>query len=130
MSKNSISTLPRRRLGRTELMIPVVPFGTQGFGNHFGFVEDEKAVELIKHAISLGANHFDTARCYGDSQRKLGLAMKEGAREEVIITARVSTILLKSGVVTAQVVRIIRRNGLLLMWRINWNIWGLTTSMA
>ena len=87
MSKNSISTLPRRRLGRTELMIPVVPFGTQGFGNHFGFVEDEKAVELIKHAISLGANHFDTARCYGDSQRKLGLAMKEVAREEVIITA-------------------------------------------
>ena len=89
MSENSISTLPRRRLGRTELMIPVVPFGTQGFGNHFGFVEDEKAVELIKHAISLGANHFDTARCYGDSQRKLGLAMKEVAREEVIITARV-----------------------------------------
>jgi len=82
-------TLPRRRLGRTEIMIPVVPFGTQGFGNHFGFVSDEKAVDLIKFAVSIGANHFDSARCYGDSQRKLGLAMKEIRREEVVITARV-----------------------------------------
>ena len=82
-------TLPRRRLGRTEIMIPVIPFGTQGFGNHFGFVSDEKAVDLIKFAVSIGANHFDSARCYGDSQRKLGLAMKEIRREEVVSTARV-----------------------------------------
>ena len=81
--------LPRRRLGRTEIMIPVVPFGTQGFGNNFGFVSDEEAVDLIKFAVSIGANHFDSARCYGDSQRKLGLAMKEIRREEVVITARV-----------------------------------------
>ena len=87
--KKSTLALPRRRLGRTELIIPVIPFGTQGFGNHFGFVEDEEAVDLILHSISLGANHFDTARCYGDSQRKLGLAVKEVAREDIIITARV-----------------------------------------
>ena len=80
--------LPRRRLGRTELSIPVIPFGTQGFGNHFGFVSDEDAVELIKHAVSIGANHFDCARCYGDSMRKLGLALKEIPREDVIITGR------------------------------------------
>ena len=81
--------LPRRRLGRTEIMIPVVPFGTQGFGNNFGPVSDDQAIDLIKYAISLGVNHFDSARCYGDSQRKLGLAMKEISREDVIITARV-----------------------------------------
>ena len=32
-----LPTIPRRRLGRTELNIPVIPFGTQGFGNNFGF---------------------------------------------------------------------------------------------
>ena len=58
--------VPRRRLGRTELSVPVIPFGTQGFGNHFGFVSDEDAVALIRHAVSLGVNHFDCARCYGD----------------------------------------------------------------
>ena len=69
-------TLPRRRLGRTELSIPVVPFGTQGFGNHFGHVADEDAVGLVRRAVELGVNHFDTARCYGDSMRKLALALE------------------------------------------------------
>ena len=82
-------SIPRRRLGRTELSIPVVPFGTLGFSNHFGTVSDEDAVALIKHAISIGVNHFDGARCYGDSMRKLALALKEIPREDVIITGRV-----------------------------------------
>ena len=82
-------SIPRRRLGRTELSIPVVPFGTLGFSNQFGFVSDEDAVALIKYAISLGVNHFDGARCYGDSLRKLALALKEIPREAVIITGRV-----------------------------------------
>ena len=82
------ATLPRRRLGKTELSIPVIPFGTQGFGNNFGFVADDEAVELIQHAIRLGVNHFDCARCYGDSLRKLALAMREIPRQAVIITGR------------------------------------------
>lgn len=88
MSYVTTSPLPRRRLGKTELMIPVIPFGTQGFGNNFGFVSDEDAVALVKHAISLGVNHFDCARCYGDSLRKLGLALREIPRDSVIITGR------------------------------------------
>ena len=88
MANQALPTIPRRRLGRTELSIPVIPFGTQGFGNNFGFVSDEEAVALVKHAVSIGVNHFDCARCYGDSMRKLGLALKEIPREDVIITAR------------------------------------------
>ncbi len=84
----TLAPLPRRRLGKTGLTIPVIPFGTQGFGNNFGFVTDEEAVALIKHAISLGVNHFDCARCYGDSLRKLGLALREIRREDMIITGR------------------------------------------
>ena len=88
MTNQDLPTIPRRRLGRTELSIPVIPFGTQGFGNNFGFVSDEEAVELVKHSVSIGVNHFDCARCYGDSMRKLGLALKEIPREDVIITGR------------------------------------------
>ena len=80
--------LPRRRLGRTELKIPVIPFGTLGFSNSFGFVSDEDAVGLMRYAVSLGANHFDCSRCYGDSMRKLGLALGEIPRQDVIITGR------------------------------------------
>lgn len=82
-------TVPRRTLGRTGLSIPVVPFGTQGFGGNFGPVSDEEAVALIERAVRLGVNHFDTARCYGDSLRKLGLALRQIPREQVIVTGRV-----------------------------------------
>ena len=62
-------TCPHRRWGKTELSIPVIPFGTQGFGNHFGHVDDQDAVALVRSAVDIGVNHFDCARCYGDSLR-------------------------------------------------------------
>ncbi|MDA1190565.1 MAG: aldo/keto reductase [Candidatus Poribacteria bacterium] len=82
--------VPRRRWGKSELMIPVIPFGTQGFGNNFGPVSDDEACALIRHAVDIGINHFDCARCYGDSLRKLGVALKRGVikRDEVIISGR------------------------------------------
>lgn len=82
---------PRKRWGKTELSIPVVPFGTQGFGDNFGPVSNEEALALIRRAVDLGVNHFDCARCYGNSLSKLGLALKEGVikRSEVIISGRV-----------------------------------------
>lgn len=83
--------VPRRRWGKSNINIPVIPFGTQGFGNHFGFVSDDDAQKLIKRAVDIGVNHFDCALCYGDSVRKLGLAIKNGVikRDEVIISGRV-----------------------------------------
>jgi aryl-alcohol dehydrogenase-like predicted oxidoreductase len=85
-----IPSVPRRRWGKSELQIPVIPFGTQGFGNNFGPVSDDEAVALMRHAIDIGINHFDCARCYGDSLRKVGVALKSGAirRDEVIISGR------------------------------------------
>ena len=82
---------PRRRWGKTELSIPVIPFGTQGFGDNFGPVSDEEAMALMRRAVDLGVNHFDCARCYGNSLGKLGRALKEGviARDEVIISGRI-----------------------------------------
>ena len=82
--------VPRRRWGKSNIEIPVIPFGTQGFGNHFGFVSDEDACKLIRRAVDIGVNHFDSALCYGDSVRKLGLAIKSGVieRGEVIISGR------------------------------------------
>lgn len=81
--------VPRRRWGRSKLMIPVIPFGTQGFGNAFGMVHENEAIQLVHRAISLGVNHFDCARCYGDSLRKLRLALHGIDRSSVIVSGRV-----------------------------------------
>ena len=78
-----VSAVPRRRWGRSELSIPVIPFGTQGFGNMFGPVAEAEATDLVRRAIELGVNHFDCARCYGDSLRKLGPALTGTAAREL-----------------------------------------------
>ena len=88
MNRTDTPPVPRRILGKTGLSIPVIPFGTQGFGNHFGFVSDDDAAALVKHSVALGVNQFDCARCYGDSLRKLGPALEEIPRRDVIITGR------------------------------------------
>jgi aryl-alcohol dehydrogenase-like predicted oxidoreductase len=80
--------LPRRRWGKSNLLIPVIPFGTQGFGNLFGPVADNEAVALIHRAIELGVNHFDCARCYGNSLRKLALGLRGVPRSSVIVSGR------------------------------------------
>lgn len=86
--------VPRRRWGKTELSFPVVPFGTQGFGNNFGPVTNDEAAKLIRHAVDIGVNHFDCARCYGDSLQKLGLAIKNGVvkRDETNVRAACANI--------------------------------------
>lgn len=71
------------------MMIPVIPFGTQGFGNLFGAVGEAEATRLVHRAIELGVNHFDCARCYGDSLRKLRPALRGIDRTRVIVSARV-----------------------------------------
>jgi aryl-alcohol dehydrogenase-like predicted oxidoreductase len=84
-------TVPRRRLGRTELMVPVIPVGTQAFSNAFTRIADEQAMRLIDHAVRIGLDHFDCSMCYGDSMRRLAMALREGVvrRDELTITGRV-----------------------------------------
>jgi aryl-alcohol dehydrogenase-like predicted oxidoreductase len=85
----STPTVPRRRWGRSNLSIPVIPFGTQGFGNMFGPVAEAEAADLIRRAIELGVNHFDCARCYGDSLGKLRAGLRGVDRANVIVSGRV-----------------------------------------
>jgi aryl-alcohol dehydrogenase-like predicted oxidoreductase len=85
----TVGQVPRRRWGRSQLSIPVLPFGTQGFGNMFGPVAEEQATRLIARAVELGVNHFDCARCYGDSLVKLRAGLRGQRRAHLIISGRV-----------------------------------------
>jgi aryl-alcohol dehydrogenase-like predicted oxidoreductase len=84
-----MQSVPRRRWGRSELSIPVTPMGTTSFGNVFGPPHEEESALLLRRAIELGVNHFDSARCYGDSLRKLGPALRGIDRDSIIVSGRV-----------------------------------------
>ncbi len=73
-------------LGKTALKVSRLCFGAMSFG----YVTDENEAErLVKHALDLGVNFFDTAAAYteGKSEEYLGRALA-GMRDQVVISTK------------------------------------------
>ncbi|MXY29349.1 aldo/keto reductase [Candidatus Poribacteria bacterium] len=81
--------LPRRRLGRTELEVTCLGMGGAGLGR--GDVTDDEAVKAVHRAIDLGINYLDTAPLYGESERRVGLALADGWREKIYLATKTGT---------------------------------------
>ena len=75
--------MQKRRLGRTNLQVSVIGFG----GIPIIQATVPKAVEMVKRAYDLGINYFDTARVYGNSEEKIGIAL-EDVRDKVVIATK------------------------------------------
>lgn len=76
-------------LGRTGLKVSVAGLGCGGnskVGQGKGQSADE-SVALIRRAMDLGVNFFDTARAYG-TERVLGEAIKTVPRESVVVSSK------------------------------------------
>lgn len=73
-----------RRLGRTGLIVSVLGLGTGGMnrlGQKAGRSREE-SVRLVRGALDLGINLFDTAPAYMDSEALLGEALEGVPRED------------------------------------------------
>ena len=85
------------RLGSTGMKVSRLCLGCMGFGEaghwiHKWVLDEEKSRPIIKKALDLGINFFDTANVYsiGVSEEILGRALKDFAkREEVVIATKV-----------------------------------------
>jgi hypothetical protein len=75
--------LEKRRLGKTDLEVTVFGFGCIKLPH----ISAEQASAALDHAIELGVNFVDTARGYGDSEKKIGPVLKR-RREEVYIATK------------------------------------------
>jgi len=75
--------MQKRRLGRTNLQVSIVGFG----GIPIIQASVDEAVKILRRAYDLGINYFDTARAYGNSEEKLGLALAK-VRDKVVITTK------------------------------------------
>ncbi|HEY2038588.1 MAG TPA: aldo/keto reductase [Edaphobacter sp.] len=80
-----------RQLGAHGPQVSEIGFGCMSIGIadvYTSSVEnDEKAVELIHRALDLGINFLDTANIYGDSEIKVGKALR-GRRDEVVLATK------------------------------------------
>ncbi len=78
-----LMVMQKRRLGRTGLLVSVVGFG----GIPIIALSREQAEHVVRYAYERGINYFDTARAYGDSEEKMGAALKD-VRDEVILATK------------------------------------------
>lgn len=85
------------RLGSTGLKVSRICLGCMGFGDaarwvHKWVLDEENSRPIIRHALEVGFNFFDTANVYsiGASEEILGRALKDYARrDEVVIATKV-----------------------------------------
>lgn len=85
------------KLGNTGMDVSRICLGCMSFGDpgswiHQWVLKEEESREIIKRALDLGINFFDTANVYslGKSEEILGRALKDyGNREEIVIATKV-----------------------------------------
>lgn len=72
-----------RQLGTTGLRVSVLGFGCIKFSR----CEADDVTAALHRALDLGVNLFDTARNYGDSEEKIGLAISS-RRDECVLSTK------------------------------------------
>lgn len=89
------------QLGKSDLYVSRICLGCMGFGNasqndgktvagrHSWTLDEEASRKIIKHALDVGINFFDTAAIYqeGSSEQFIGRALNDFANREEIVVA-------------------------------------------
>jgi aryl-alcohol dehydrogenase-like predicted oxidoreductase len=87
------------KFGNTGMDVSPLCLGAMGFGDpnsgfHEWVLEETESKKVIKKALELGINFFDTANVYsyGASEKILGKALKEYAkRDEIVVATKLYT---------------------------------------
>lgn len=84
------------KLGKTDISVSKLCVGCMSFGKagtmHDWTLDEEKTEHLVRHALDLGINFFDTANSYsaGTSEEYLGRALRSSIpRDKVVIASKV-----------------------------------------
>jgi D-threo-aldose 1-dehydrogenase len=89
----------RAALGRTNQMVTRLGLGCAPLAGLFAPVSDRSAREVVDRAWKRGLRLFDTAPLYGSglSERRLGEALRDRPRAELIVSTKVGRLLVPGG---------------------------------
>jgi aryl-alcohol dehydrogenase-like predicted oxidoreductase len=81
--------MEQTRLGRSQLVVSQVAFGTWQLGGDWGPTDEAEAMAAIRRAADRGVTLFDTAQAYGfgASERLLAKAL-QGRLDEVVVATK------------------------------------------
>ena len=79
-----------RRLGKTDLHLPILSFGASSLGQEFRSVKLDEALESVRVALDCGLNFIDTSPFYGRgmSEVLLGIALRGVPRESYTLCTK------------------------------------------
>jgi aryl-alcohol dehydrogenase-like predicted oxidoreductase len=79
-----------RKLGLTDLQVPILSFGASSLGAEFRSVTLNEAMESVRVALDCGLNLIDTSPFYGRgmSEVLLGIALKGVPRESYLLCTK------------------------------------------
>lgn len=83
------TTLGNSDLSVSRICLGCMGFGEAGNGQHSWTIDEPHSREIIKRALELGVNFFDTAIGYqsGTSEQYVGRALRDFARREDVVVA-------------------------------------------
>ncbi|WP_024519764.1 aldo/keto reductase [Bradyrhizobium sp. Tv2a-2] len=86
-----LSALPRRAVGRTQLQVSVLGFGTAPLGDLFLQLDDRIAITTVERAFELGINLLDTSPLYGHglAEHRCGTAIRRVPRDQIVLCTKV-----------------------------------------
>ena len=94
--KKGLVNMEYAKLGNTDIEVSKLCVGCMSFGKpgtmHDWTLDETRTEEIVKHALDLGINFFDTANGYSDgtSEEYLGNALRKNvARDKVVIASKV-----------------------------------------
>ncbi|EHI99188.1 Pyridoxine 4-dehydrogenase [Clostridium sp. DL-VIII] len=81
--------MKKRKLGNSNLEVSAIGLGCMGMDHAYGQPADrEEMIQLVRKAVELGCNFFDTAVVYGEANEELLGEALAPVREKVIIATK------------------------------------------
>lgn len=84
-----MASIPHRKLGTKGLSVSAVGLGCMSLSGVYGTADDAESEALIRHAIDLGVDHFDSSDMYGwgHNEEVVGRAIK-GRRDRIVLATK------------------------------------------
>jgi aryl-alcohol dehydrogenase-like predicted oxidoreductase len=81
--------LEHRALGKSGLSVSAIGLGCMSLSGVYGAADDAESERLIRHAVEIGVDHFDSSDMYGwgHNEQVLGKALK-GVRDQVVVASK------------------------------------------
>ena len=85
------SHIPGTDIKISQLAVGGMSFGIPAVKTYRWILDEDQTDQMVQHALDLGINFFDTANVYsyGTREEYLGRALKDVARDQVVLASKV-----------------------------------------